>query len=243
MNPRRSLALLWHELGALFPRHEARFWFLMAVAALLQAGFWYLASPGPTLLGFEARAPLPAVKNVLITVLLLLLAPWGFARLVGLRLEGAAFAPGDYRFALPLVVGLWLLALGPLYVATADPGFQSVYPWPGAWAGAAARNLVLWLALYALYYLAFEYFYRGFLLRLTAERFGIGAGIWLQALAATMIHLGKPLPELVAALPISLVFGVLAVRGRSLLYPLLLHWLIGATTDVLSLHHLGALLS
>lgn len=243
MRPRRSLALLWSDLTALFPESEARFWFLMAAAALLQAGFWYLATPGPALIALEPRLPLVAAKGVAVTLVLLVLLPAVFLRTVGMRPEGLTFGRGNAAFALPLVLLLWLLAIVPLFFATAGEAFHNTYPWSGVWAGESLANLLTWLGIYALYYLAFEYFYRGFLLRVVADRYGLTTGIWLQALAATLIHVGKPLPELLTALPASLVFGVLAVRGRSLLYPFLLHWLIGASTDLFSLYHLGALFS
>ena len=243
MNLRRSLALLWHDLAALFPERDSRFWFLMAAAVLLQAGFWYLATPGPALFALEPRLPLFAFKGVVATTVLLLVLPFAFTSSVGVRLEGASFGSGDARFGLPLVATLWLLAIVPLFAATGVSAFQNTNPWPGVWAGASLANLAIWLAVSVLYYLAFEFFYRGFLLGIAADRFGITAGIWLQALAATLIHVGKPLPLLVLALPASLLLGVFAVRSRSLLYPLLLHWLIGATTDVFTLYHAGALLS
>jgi membrane protease YdiL (CAAX protease family) len=239
---RRSLALFWNDLNDLFGERDAAFWFLMAAGTLLQAGFWYVASPGPALLGFESRLPLPALKSVVLTTAFLLIAPWILTRAVGVRLPEARFSLGSPRIALPLVLVLWLLALLPLWVTAGTPEFQATYPWPGVWAGSSPIALASWLATYLLYYLAFEAFFRGFLLRLVAGRYGLTTGIWLQALAATLIHVGKPLPELLAALPASLVFGVLAVRGRSLLYPLLLHWLIGVTTDIFVLQRLGALL-
>jgi membrane protease YdiL (CAAX protease family) len=239
---RRSLALLWSDLNDLFGEREATFWFLMAAGALLQAGFWYLASPGPGLIAFEGRLPLTALKNVVLTTAFLLIAPAILARAVGVKLPDARFSLGAPRIALPLVLVLWLLTLLPLWAAAGSADFQATYPWPGAWAGTSLIALASWLATYVLYYVAFEAFYRGFLLRLVASRYGLVTGIWFQALAATLIHVGKPLPELLTALPASLIFGVLAVRGRSLLYPLLLHWLIGATTDIFILQRLGALL-
>ena len=61
----------------------------------------------------------------------------------------------------------------------------------------------------------------------------------MQTVASTLVHLGKPLPETLAAIPFGLLFAVLAVRGRSLVWPILLHLVIGLSTDVWSLHHQG----
>src|SRR5690606_41693800 len=105
------------------------------------------------------------------------------------------------------------------------------YPGAGAEIGGSVASRLGWALLYALYYLAFEAFYRGFLLRALEAPFGTSLAVWLQAFAATLVHLGKPLPEVLAALPASLLFGVLAVRSRSIFYPALVHLAIGLTLD------------
>jgi membrane protease YdiL (CAAX protease family) len=71
---------------------------------------------------------------------------------------------------------------------------------------------------------------------------GLGAAVWLQAVASALVHLGKPLAETLAAIPFGLVFAVLAIRSRSLLWPILLHLLIGLMTDLFALHYQGWLL-
>ncbi|HLU82138.1 MAG TPA: CPBP family glutamic-type intramembrane protease, partial [Trueperaceae bacterium] len=58
---------------------------------------------------------------------------------------------------------------------------------------------------------------------------------------ATLIHVGKPLAEVIAALPASLLFGVMALRSKSILYPALLHLLIGLALDVAILARQGVL--
>ena len=63
----------------------------------------------------------------------------------------------------------------------------------------------------------------------------------MQAFAATAVHFGKPLPETLAALPGSLLFGLMAVRARSIVWPALIHFVVGASTDVFSLYHQGQL--
>jgi len=98
------------------------------------------------------------------------------------------------------------------------------------------------VGIYALYYIAFEFFYRGFLLRVVETSWGPGPAIWVQTLASTLVHLGKPMPEVLAAIPAGLVFGALALRSRSILYPALLHLSIGVATDLFSLAHQGLLL-
>ena len=138
-------------------------------------------------------------------------------------------------------VGLAVIAVPLIILASGDPGLALAYPWPGAWAGESAINLAVWAGTYFLYYVSFEAFYRGFVLNTAARALGVTSALWLQAIMATLIHVGKPLPELLAAAPASLLFGVLALRSRSILYPALLHLVIGLTLDITLLARAGHL--
>ena len=60
---------------------------------------------------------------------------------------------------------------------------------------------------------------------------------------ATLVHLGKPLAEVMAAAPASILFAVIAVRSRSILYSLLLHLAIGLALDLAVLARSGHLLN
>jgi len=214
----------------------------LGVAVLLQIAFWYYGSPGPTLLKAAPRSLETAAYAVGWAAALLMFAPlliwWGLRRPVlglGLRL-------GDWRLGLPVAIVLAAASLPALWMVSDWPIFRTTYPWSGSWPGAALGNLVAWAVIYCVYYAAFELFYRGFLLRLFEPLWGLRAAIWLQAVCATLVHLGKPWPEAVFALPASLVLGVIAVRTGSLVWPVLLHFAIGMMTDVASLSRQGWLL-
>ena len=183
-----------------------------------------------------------ALVNIAWALTWLLAAPLFTLRLLGLRLDGLSFGSGDIRFGVLGVLGFGLLFLPFLYLGAANADLQAVYPWAGAWVGRTAFNIILWALLYSLYYVSFEFFYRGFLLRLLEPSWGLPAALGVQLIASVLVHLGKPLPEVMAAIPAGLVFALLALRGRSLLYPVLLHLLIGLTTDLAALHHQGFLL-
>lgn len=233
----QALGQVWSDLTALFPRDGRRFWFLFVAAIVLQAGFWYLAGPGPRLLALEPRLPENAMQAVLWTVTFLFAIPFMLARSLGFRPKDARAGAGRAKLGIPVVLVMGVAVMPLLFFAASDRAIQLTYPWPGAWAGASAGNLALWSGTYLLYFVAFEYFYRGFLFRLVEEQWGTPSGLWIQAMAATLIALGRPLPVLLASLPVSLLLGVLFVRSRSLLYPIVLHWLIAIGTDVFSLYH------
>jgi len=209
-----ALRLVSTDLGALFPRGEAgKYWFLLLASLALQAAFWYVATPGPSLLHLAPQTPLSAFNSVAWSVLLLLFIP-------------AAL----YRALLMVLV-------------SGDPTLAATYPWPGSWAGTSLLSLAIWLVVYSLYYLAFEAFYRGFVIDVARRVVSPTAAIWLSVVMATLIHLGKPLAEVMAAAPVSVLFAVLAVRSRSILYPMLLHLTFGFALDLAVLARSGHLLN
>ncbi len=159
-----------------------------------------------------------------------LLARFGLKK----RLRDQGVALGDWRFGLKSVVVGALLLTPLLYVGSFDPEITREYPLTKL-AGCGTDLFVLWELTYLLYYIAWEYFFRGFNLFLLQERWGVTAAILYQTVVSTLLHIGKPQPEMVAAIVGGLLFGALAMRTRSMLYPLLLHWYVGACTDYFSI--------
>ncbi len=94
-------------------------------------------------------------------------------------------------------------------------------------------------AYFFLYYIPWEFFFRGFLIfpfALAAEREGSGptaiaALVLFQTIPSTLLHFGHPLSELASAVAAGLVFGILAWRTRSIVPGLILHAALGLGTD------------
>jgi membrane protease YdiL (CAAX protease family) len=124
--------------------------------------------------------------------------------------------------------------------------------------------LAHYAAYFFLYYLPWEFFFRGFLLfpfALAAEKaFAsdpgreadpgvatarasiLGALVLFQTIPSTILHFGHPLSELASAVAAGLIFGILAWKTRSIVPGLLLHAAMGLGTDgFIVLKGLGAL--
>jgi membrane protease YdiL (CAAX protease family) len=230
------------EILKLFRGRSARLSWLLLAALGLQTAYWYLGSPGPVLLGERAPGLESALANIGWAVLLFLVLPLLLLRVSGISAREAGLQLGDVSFGFKLTIILSLIALPVLYLGAQDPALQAAYPWAGSWPGASLANLMAWAGLYALYYLAYEFFFRGFLVRVITPHWGLVAAIWVQALASALIHLGKPPLETLGTIPLGLVFALFAIKSRSILWPALFHLVIGMTADVFSLHHQGLLL-
>lgn len=168
-------------------------------------------------------------------LLLLGVVPAILARgLLGRSLSFQGVRLGDWRFGIRATV-VGILVLTPvLYLGSFDPEVQREYPL-SRFAGCATDLFVLWELSYLVYYIAWEYFFRGFTLFLLEERWGAGAALLYQIVPSTLLHIGKPQAETFAAILGGLLFGAVALRTRSMLYPLLMHWYVGACTDFCSI--------
>jgi membrane protease YdiL (CAAX protease family) len=140
-------------------------------------------------------------------------------------------------------VYLGLLAVGiPFIVAVSfTNAFQAKYPfydlasgepfWPYLW---------IWWLLYALQFVALEFFFRGFMVHGLKHRFGYMAVI-IMVVPYTMIHFRKPLLEAIGAIFGGMILGTMSLKTHSVWWGAALHITIAGTMDVLSLAHQGLL--
>lgn len=227
------------DFGKLFAK-PGKLSIYLLVMVLVEIAYWYLGSPGPELAGAPRTLP-AAAHNIFWAVLLLLVVPAALLRFFGDHPAGLTWRWGDRRFGLPATIVSVAVAVVLMYFGAQNPAIRATYPWAGYWPGLSIFTFIGWAALYSLYYLSFEFFYRGFMLRVLEPKWGLTTAIWVQTLASVLIHLGKPLAEVLAALPAGFIFAILAVRGRSLLWPTLLHLVIGLSTDLFALYFQGQL--
>jgi membrane protease YdiL (CAAX protease family) len=61
---------------------------------------------------------------------------------------------------------------------------------------------------------------------------GVTGALIFQAVVSTLLHISKPMPELVAALPAGIIFGLVALRCRSIRSVIIAHWLLGFSLDL-----------
>ncbi len=138
---------------------------------------------------------------------------------------------GDLRQGLVLLaIGLPVAVLAGYLSADPTGALGATYPL-GTDVTTAPGSFLPYAALYGVYYLGFEYHFRGFLLLGLAGRLGPVAANLLQAGLVTLVHVGKPGIELAAAFPASLIFGWVTLRTGSIWYALLIHAAVGWSLD------------
>lgn len=172
------------------------------------------------------------IYEYLVAFLLMFVVPFLVVKLAFKQdLREFGFRLGDARYGLRVLVIALPVLLLVAYVGSLDSAIQAEYPF----AKSAMRHVPLFLlveSFYLLYYLGWEFLFRGFMLFGLEERYGAVLAILVQMIPSAIVHIGKPASESFAAIAAGLVFGYVAVRTRSILYPFLLHAAVGIGTDV-----------
>lgn len=124
------------------------------------------------------------------------------------------------------------LIMGPLfalggYLASKNPAVAEYYPINPD----AGKMFGLHVLTYLLFYMGWEFYFRGFMLFGLRERFGDAGAIMVQVLASSLLHIGTPSSEAFSAILGGVIWGLVAFRTRSILSGFLQHSLLGITLD------------
>lgn len=150
-----------------------------------------------------------------------------------LDLSAMGLGLGEYKTGLKLViVAIPFIVLPIIYFAADMPELRSEYP--------LAKILLQdhsWILTYELsyiffYYIAWEFFFRGFLLFGLLPKFGAMNAVLIQTISSCLIHIGKPEGEIIGSILVGIMFGAIALRTRSIWYVFLIHAAIGVMTDL-----------
>jgi membrane protease YdiL (CAAX protease family) len=138
---------------------------------------------------------------------------------------------GDARFGWKWVA-IAIVPFALLGMSSAgQPDFRATYPfWRGA-GGSASAFVMYELFRAAVFYLAWEFFYRGFIQFGLAPSIGPWNAILVQTLASCLWHIGLPTGELLSSIAGGIFFGIIAWRSGSWIYPLILHIALGVSLD------------
>lgn len=162
----------------------------------------------------------------------------------GVSLSRFGLGLGDWRFGLRAAAVLYAMMLPVLVAVSFAPNFVAYYPM-SAWvrgeiamyADSGVRSglasFLIYEAAYALYFVGWEFFHRGFL-TIGLERAIGWYAVFVVAIPFGIMHVGKPFPEAYGAVAASIILGWLAVRTRSSWYGFGLHAGIAVTMDTLA---------
>lgn len=209
---------------------------LLLLSYFGKARFFHAAAPGwsPTgdrqLDGFAFWVGVCVLCYVVLPILALRFFDLGRARDLGLSLST--------RHA-PLYVAMTLPVVGGVAVVAGAPEFQAVYPFYRLEHGSIGGLLAFEL-LYALQFVALEFFFRGFLVHVPKRKIG-SAAVFVMIVPYCMLHFTKPMPEAAASIGGGLALGLLSLRTGSIAGGCAVHIAIAWSMDALALFHQGRL--
>jgi len=158
-----------------------------------------------------------------------------FTRSYGLRL-------GDVRAGVTISAIFLVAMAAAVFAASRTSTFADHYPLAkqGAYTLHLAENkqaisrglFALYEAAYFLYFLAWEFFFRGWMLNGLLPRFR-RAAIVVQVAPFAVMHLGKPELEALGSIVAGVALGILALRTRSFWYGAVLHGTLAVFMDLL----------
>lgn len=145
----------------------------------------------------------------------------------GLKVRGAI------RSA-PLYFAMLAVMLPAVWFFSRTESFQAKYPFYDLMDGESLwPRFIMWEILYAMQFVALEFFFRGFILHGTKHRFG-SASIFVMTLAYCLIHWEKPMPECVGSIAAGLVLGFMSLKTFSIWWGAALHIAVAWSMDALA---------
>ena len=137
---------------------------------------------------------------------------------------------GDWKFGAKAFLILAPVMMALTYPSSRMESFGAEYPlYKGA--GVSPPIFIVYSLLYLVYYLGWEFFFRGYMQFGLKGRLGDANAILVQTLASCLLHIGKPDAEIYSSIVGGIVWGMVVFRAWSLLPALLLHWLLGVSLD------------
>jgi membrane protease YdiL (CAAX protease family) len=164
--------------------------------------------------------------------------------------ERYGFQLGDWKVGLQITGVLLCVMLPVTWAASQLSSFQGTYPLAGPNAyrlqlenGATHTSWSVFLVYelgYCLYFLAWEFLFRGWMVHGLMPSWGRGPAILVQVVPFAVMHLGKAEMEALGSIAAGVALGLLSARTRSFLYGAVIHCAVAVWMDWLGAK--GALL-
>jgi membrane protease YdiL (CAAX protease family) len=148
-----------------------------------------------------------------------------------LFLREVGFSPGNWGRGLAVcAIGAPLAVLSG-FIGSRNAELRRFYPLSKIACRTRGRFVAFEAAYLFLYYVAWEFLYRGLLFFPLIPSLGLVPALALQTIVSTLHHAGHPQPEILASLAAGFIFGLVAYYTGSFFYPVFLHALTGISTD------------
>jgi membrane protease YdiL (CAAX protease family) len=139
--------------------------------------------------------------------------------------------PGRAGLGAILLAAYVPFCVAVLAIAARDPEMAVMYPFARSALQSRSRFIRYEVAYLVLYYLAWEFCFRGVLFLPLARATGLVPAIGIQMALTAALHIGHPRSEIWGTLLGGLAFGLIAYITGSVLYTTLMHAALGIGVD------------
>ena len=153
------------------------------------------------------------------------------------KLINFGITAGNYKLGLKLILIAIPIAFLCGLSCILDKDMTATYPLINFGIYGEFWQIFLYYLSYFLYYLGWEFLFRGILYFASEKKCGVMGAILISTLISALIHtsigaFGKPMLETLSAIPAGLIFGYIASKTKSIWPTLIIHFLIGVSTDM-----------
>ncbi|MGM0597378.1 MAG: CPBP family intramembrane glutamic endopeptidase [Myxococcota bacterium] len=229
-------------VAGLFPGLDFRSTFITISGCILLILYLYHGKPFhffkyfPDLarnLGREKAAMASYIYSHLVSAVVLLIIPLAAITLVfreNPKEWGIKFKGSGKEFK--IVVIFYLIFLPFLFIFAQTDSFQDKYP-KLKLIKDNGQLFFMYQGVYLIKWIAWEFFFRGYLLFGFAKKYG-EAAILFSTMPFVIVHLGKPQGEIFGAIAAGFILCRLALNGRSIFPLVWLHFMVAGTMDFMN---------
>jgi membrane protease YdiL (CAAX protease family) len=166
------------------------------------------------------------------SILFYTLPPFCMLWLQGKRIRDYGVSVEGMRQHLGIYLVMICIMAPVVWLASQREAFLTVYPFYKQ-VNRSYTDLIIWEGLYALQFVALEFFFRGYLLFSLRRKLGVYA-IFVMMVPYCMIHFSKPTLETFASIIAGIALGTVALATRSIWWGAMLHIAVAWTMDTLA---------
>jgi membrane protease YdiL (CAAX protease family) len=147
------------------------------------------------------------------------------------ELNTIGFTFGNMRYGIIIVLSSVPLSFIIAAIGSRDPIMKDQYPFSKS-ACVSLKKFVIFETCYLfLYYFSWEFLFRGLLFFSILSSTNLIIALSIQTIISTLYHIGHPPLEILGAMAAGFFFGIIAFVTGSFFYTILIHALIGISTD------------
>ncbi len=171
----------------------------------------------------------------LTSFLYLFVVPLGFTFLIKKKKTqtflGLKFS-GQKKGVLIVLIFTFAMWIVMIPVVKIFPSFRHTYPFAKFILHHPLRILFYEVS-YFFFFVGWEFFSHGFLLFPYEKKFGKSGAILIGLMPFAIMHIGKPMPEVIGSIIAGLALSILALETRTFWYGVLLHGIVAISMDLI----------